>query len=156
MVPRMRLLLIEDDAGLRQALAGGLARQGFSVDAAADGDSGWAIAAEARHDVIVLDRTLPGLDGLELLRRLRRSGSAVPVLLLTARDAVADRVAGLEAGADDYVIKPFAAAELVARLRALARRGRGQAEPQRRLGPLLVDAAVSRITSNVIARFLGQ
>ncbi|MCK6488343.1 MAG: response regulator transcription factor [Planctomycetes bacterium] len=137
----MRLLLVEDNDLLRTSLAGGLGQVGFTVSAAADGLEGWRLASEQEFDLVVLDRMLPGLDGLDLLRRLRLAGSRVPVLLLTARDAVEDRVAGLEAGADDYLTKPFAVAELIARLRALLRRGRGGGDPVVALADLEVDTA---------------
>jgi DNA-binding response OmpR family regulator len=135
----MRLLLIEDNDRLRETLAAGLRTVGYQVDTAADGDAGWQAASEAAHDAIILDRMLPGLDGLEVLRRLRRSGSTVPVLLLTARDSVPDRVEGLDAGADDYLTKPFAVAELLARLRMLLRRGQHRADPLVTIGDLEVD-----------------
>jgi two-component system copper resistance phosphate regulon response regulator CusR len=137
----MRLLLVEDNDLLRTSLAGGLGQVGFTVSAAADGLEGWRLASEQEFELVVLDRMLPGLDGLDLLRRLRLAGSRVPVLLLTARDAVEDRVAGLEAGADDYLTKPFAVAELIARLRALLRRGRGGGDPVVALADLEVDTA---------------
>ncbi len=135
----IRLLIIEDNADLRTALAAGLTAQGFAVEAVGDGEAGWERASAAVHDLLILDRMLPGLDGLEILRRLRRAGSAVPVLLLTARDAVADRVAGLDAGADDYLVKPFAVEELLARLRTLLRRGRQHADPVLTVGDLEID-----------------
>jgi two-component system copper resistance phosphate regulon response regulator CusR len=137
----MRLLLVEDNDLLRTSLAGGLGQVGFTVSAAADGLEGWRLASEQEFELVVLDRMLPGLDGLDLLRRLRLAGSRVPVLLLTARDAVEDRVVGLEAGADDYLTKPFAVAELIARLRALLRRGRGGGDPVVVLADLAVDTA---------------
>ncbi len=137
----MRLLVIEDHEDLREHLARGLRGQGYTVDTAADGLVGWQLASAAEHDLLILDRMLPGLDGLEVLRRLRLSGSRVPVLLLTARDAVDDRVAGLDAGADDYLAKPFAVTELLARLRALLRRGAGGADPVIAIGDLEIDTA---------------
>ncbi len=140
----MRLLVIEDQDLLRRSLVRGLSAAGYTVDAAADGDAGWALVSEARHDLVVLDRMLPGLDGLELLRRLRRAHSAVPVLMLTARDAVADRVEGLTTGADDYLVKPFAVDELLARIQALLRRGRHGADPVQVLADLEIDTAGRR------------
>lgn len=128
-MPAPRLLLIEDNDGLRTSLARGLTGHGFLIDAVADGLAGWERASVAEHDLLILDRMLPGLDGLEILRRLRRAGSAVPVLVLTARDAIEDRVSGLNAGADDYLVKPFAVDELLARIRTLLRRGRHHADP---------------------------
>ena len=135
----MRLLIIEDNDRLRESLVSGLRSVGHTVDAAADGSEGWLVASEARHDLIILDRMLPGLDGLEVLRRLRRARSTVPVLLLTARDSVQDRVDGLDAGADDYLTKPFAVAELLARLRSLQRRGQHRSDPVVSVGDLEVD-----------------
>jgi two-component system copper resistance phosphate regulon response regulator CusR len=142
----MRLLVIEDHADLREHLAKGLRAMQFTVDTAADGPSGWQAASAAEHDLVILDRMLPGLDGLEVLRRLRLSGSRVPVLLLTARDSVADRVEGLDAGADDYLPKPFAVAELLARIRALLRRGGSSAaDPVVTLGDLEVDTSTRTV-----------
>lgn len=134
-----RLLVVEDHPELRENLARGLRATGYTVDLAGDGPTGLAAAQEAVHDLLILDRMLPGLDGVELLRRLRRAGSAVPVLLLTARDTVQDRVDGLDAGADDYLPKPFAAEELLARVRALLRRGSHRADPVVEIGDLEVD-----------------
>lgn len=140
-----RLLLIEDQADLRTQLAKGLRASGFEVDTAVDGPTGWQMASAAEHDLVLLDRMLPGFDGIEVLRRLRVSGSTVPVLLLTARDAVADRVEGLDAGADDYLPKPFAVAELLARIRALLRRGRHHGDPVLTLGELEIDTAARAV-----------
>ena len=148
MVTPTRLLLIEDNLDLRTQLALGLRTAGFVVDTAADGLEGWQAASAAEHDIILLDRMLPGLDGLEVLRRLRLSGSTVPVLLLTARDAVNDRVAGLDAGADDYLSKPFAVTELLARIRALLRRGHHRGDPVVTLGELEVDTAARAVRRN--------
>jgi two-component system, OmpR family, response regulator MprA len=118
-----RVLVVDDDPPLRRMLARTLTAEGFSVSVAVDGGSALAEAERAAPDVIVLDVAMAGLDGLAVARRLRSKGNATPILMLTARDAVPDRVAGLEAGADDYLVKPFAVQELIARLRALVRRG---------------------------------
>jgi DNA-binding response OmpR family regulator len=117
-----RVLVVDDEDSLRRMLGRSLAAEGFEVTVAAGGGGALAATERAAPDVIVLDVAMPGLDGLAVCRRLRSRGLATPILMLTARDAVPDRVAGLEAGADDYLVKPFAIQELVARLRALTRR----------------------------------
>jgi two-component system, OmpR family, response regulator MprA len=118
-----RVLVVDDDPPLRRMLARTLAAEGYEVTVAGDGGAALAEAERTAPDVIVLDVAMPGLDGLSVARRLRGKGLPTPILMLTARDAVPDRVAGLEAGADDYLVKPFAVQELIARLRALTRRG---------------------------------
>ncbi len=118
----MRILLVEDDRALSMAVAYRLKKEGFEVVAKADGRSGMAAAETESFDLLLLDRMLPGLDGVSLLSALRAGGSGVPVLLLTAMDGITDRVTGLDAGADDYLVKPFAMDELMARVRALLRR----------------------------------
>jgi len=117
-----RVLIVDDDPPLRRMLERTLAAEGYDVTVAADGGAALAQAERTPPDVIVLDVAMPAVDGLAVARRLRGKGDPTPILMLTARDAVPDRVAGLEAGADDYLVKPFAVQELVARLRALARR----------------------------------
>jgi len=124
----VRLLLIEDDQALGDGIHQALKREGYTVDWLQDGSSGSHALLSESFDLVVLDLGLPRLDGLEVLRRLRQSGSLIPVLILTARDATEDRIAGLDAGADDYLIKPFDLAELKARLRALLRRSAGRAQ----------------------------
>ena len=123
-----RVLVVDDDAPVRRMLERSLAAEGFEVEAAADGGAALVAAERSAPDLVVLDVAMPGLDGLAVCRRLRAKGLPGAILMLTARDAVPDRVAGLEAGADDYLVKPFAMEELVARLHALARRGRDSAE----------------------------
>jgi two-component system response regulator MprA len=118
----VHVLIIDDDRALRGALRRALTLAGYDVEAVADGNEGLARVAEHPPDAVVLDLGLPGLDGLEVCRRLRDAGNRVPVLMLTARDAVEDRIDGLDAGADDYLVKPFDVGELAARLRALLRR----------------------------------
>ena len=123
----MRLLLIEDDVALGEGIHQALVREGYTVDWLQDGSSALHALLSETFDAVVLDLGLPRMDGLEVLRRLRDSGATVPVLILTARDATEDRIAGLDAGADDYLIKPIDLAELKARLRALLRRSAGRA-----------------------------
>ncbi|WP_207401210.1 response regulator transcription factor [Actinomadura roseirufa] len=120
--PRRRLLIVEDDRELARMLAGLFAEQGYAVDLAPDGQRGLHLALTGGHDVMIIDRGLPDADGVELLRRLRGRAVTVPALVLTAFGAVADRVAGLDAGAEDYLVKPFEIDELLARVRALHRR----------------------------------
>src|SRR5262249_20596741 len=139
-----RVLLIEDERKLLRALERGIRAEGYEVVTAARGDEGITLALAQPFDAVVLDWMLPGRDGLQVLADLRRAGRAVPVLLLTARDAVEDRVAGLDAGADDYLVKPFALAELLARLRVLLRR-RGERETVLRAGELEVDLLERRV-----------
>jgi two-component system, OmpR family, response regulator MprA len=122
------ILVVDDDGAIRRMLERTLAAEGYEVVAAADGGTALAALERAVPDLVVLDVGLPGLDGLAVSRRLRGKGLAVPVLMLTARDAIADRVAGLDAGADDYLVKPFAPEELLARVRALLRRGEAPRE----------------------------
>jgi two-component system response regulator MprA len=133
------ILVVDDDAPIRRMLDRTLSAEGYAVESAADGGAALAAVERSTPDLIVLDVGLPGVDGLSVSKRLRAKGLAVPVLLLTARDAVADRVAGLDAGADDYLVKPFATEELLARVRALLRRGRA---PETLLGfaDLTLDA----------------
>jgi two-component system response regulator MprA len=118
------VLIVDDDAGVRRMLARSLEAEGYAVSVAADGGGALVEIERSAPDLILLDVTMPGIDGLGVARRLRSKGDAVPILLLTARDALPDRVAGLDAGADDYLVKPFATDELLARVRALLRRGR--------------------------------
>ena len=117
------ILVVDDDAPIRRMLERTLAAEGYAVSSSADGGSAMAAVERSGPDLVVLDVAMPGLDGLAVSRRLRQKGLAVPILMLTARDGVPDRVAGLDAGADDYLVKPFAADELLARVRALLRRG---------------------------------
>ena len=134
----MKILIVEDEPKTADYLQRGLSEQGHVVDIVADGRDGLHLAQEFDYDVIVLDVMLPGIDGFKVLRQLR-TRKQTPVIMLTARDRVDDRVHGLEAGADDYLIKPFSFIELVARLQALSRRGRGQNESQLRLADLEID-----------------
>jgi DNA-binding response OmpR family regulator len=142
----MRLLLAEDSVRLRQTLAVAFRRTGYAVDETGDGSDALWMAKEGTHDAIILDIMLPGLDGLSVLRELREAGNETPVLLLTARDAVADRVLGLQSGADDYLSKPFALEELLARVQALCRRRYGKHNPLLVLADLLIDTGARTAT----------
>lgn len=135
----MRVLLVEDEPGIARFVQQGLCEAGYAVDWAEDGEEGLSCALANDYDLAVVDIMLPGINGLALLRRLRSRSWKVPVLLLTARDAVDDRVRGLDSGADDYLVKPFAFPELLARIRALLRRPPLQAEPVLRVADLELD-----------------
>ena len=137
----MRILLVEDDKLLGDGIQAGLVQAGFAVDWVQDGAQGDAALQTESYAAVVLDLGLPKLSGLELLRRLRARGNAVPVLILTARDAIGDRVQGLDNGADDYVVKPFDLDELAARLRAVTRRGQGAASAVLRVHGIELDPA---------------
>jgi DNA-binding response OmpR family regulator len=142
----MRVLLVEDDAKAARVLGRGLREEGFLVDAAPSAALGGELARLYRYDAILLDWLLPGGDGLSLCRRLRLLGIETPILMLTARDALADRVAGLDGGADDYLTKPFAFDELLARIRALLRRATPSRQPRLRAADLELDPAAQRVT----------
>jgi two-component system response regulator QseB len=142
----MRVLLAEDDEMIGDGVRRGLAHEGFAVDWVRDGRAAELALAEGVHDLVLLDLGLPRRDGLAVLETMRRRGDRRPVLVLTARDAVNDRVAGLDAGADDYLVKPFDLSELAARMRALARRQMGRAAPRMTLGPLALDPATHTVT----------
>src|SRR5215510_3167586 len=139
----VRVLLVEDDPKMGSVLSRGLAREGIHSRLATTGEEALSVADKGRYHAIVLDVMLPGIDGFETCRRLRAQRVMTPVLMLTARDAVRDRVQGLDAGADDYLAKPFSFAELYARLRALARRG-GDAEERLAVGDLTLDVRERR------------
>ena len=141
----MKLLVVEDEPDLLKSLTKSLREESYAVDTAMDGEEGFAKARDADYDAILLDVQLPGMNGWEVLRRLRES-KKTPVLMLTARDALGDRVKGLDTGADDYVVKPFELGELLARLRALIRRGAGQVESVLKLREVTVDTAARRVT----------
>jgi DNA-binding response OmpR family regulator len=142
----MRILLVEDSERLRRSLAELFRGAGFAVDLTGDGEEGWWYAEQNNYDVIVLDIMLPGLDGLSLLQRLRDSGKTTHVLLLTARDGVDDRVKGFRLGADDYLVKPFATEELLARVQALCRRAYGLKKTIINVGPLSIDLSLRKAT----------
>jgi two-component system OmpR family response regulator len=141
----MRVLLVEDEPDLASAIARALTDEDFAVDVASNGDDGFFQASEVAYDALVLDVMLPGRSGWDVLRALRGAGRTTPVLMLTARDAVDDRVHGLNLGADDYLTKPFAVEELVARLRALGRRSAGHPSPDLLVGDLRLDMAARRV-----------
>ena len=142
----MRLLLVEDDAMIGAGIRTGLRQQGYSVDWVRDGEAGELATKTTPYDAILLDIGLPKKTGLELLAHWRKQKNAVPVLIITARDAVSDRIAGLDAGADDYLVKPFDLDELAARLRALLRRHSGRATPLIEHGALTLDPASHQVT----------
>jgi len=142
----MRILLVEDDRKAAALLTRGLQEEGFVVDVASTGEDGEEKASVNEYDLLVLDWLLPGKDGLAVCRALRDAGSSIPILMLTARDAVADRVSGLRTGADDYLTKPFAFDELLARIRALLRRSRVAQPTVLRVADLALDPATRRVT----------
>jgi DNA-binding response OmpR family regulator len=139
-----RILVVEDDASLAESIVGGLAEEGFGVAHAADGDDAWEALRSGGWDLVILDWWLPGRDGLSVLRHHREEGGTTPVLFLTARDAVGDRVAGLDGGADDYLCKPFAFEELLARARALIRRSQSSEDLALSYGDVRVDLLAQR------------
>ena len=141
----MRLLIVEDDSALGEALATGLRQAGHAVDLFADGARADAALRAAPYDALVLDLGLPGTDGLTWLRRWRAAGQALPVLIFTARDAIEQRIEGLDAGADDYLVKPISIGELAARLRALLRRASGRAQALWTHGALRYDPAAKQV-----------
>jgi DNA-binding response OmpR family regulator len=141
----MRILVIEDSARLRQSVTTWLRRHGFAVDTSADGEDGLWQAENNEYDAIVLDIMLPKLDGLTLLKKLRHRGRQTHILLLTAKDTVLDRVRGLESGADDYLVKPFALEELLARVKSLCRRNYGNKVSRLKVSDLEVDTAARKV-----------
>jgi DNA-binding response OmpR family regulator len=148
----MRVLVVEDEQKVADALHDGLGREGFEVVVERTGEGAFFRVTTETFDVVLLDLGLPGRSGIEILSAVRQRGLKTPVLVLTARDTVQDRVIGLDAGADDYLVKPFAFAELVARIRALARRGRGAEVPKLSLSDLTMDLVTRKVTRS--ARFV--
>ncbi len=144
----MRLLVVEDENLLRQHLEQGLAKHGYVVDAATDGKSGLYFANEYDFDAAIIDLGLPEIDGISLIRQIRAANKSFPILILTARGDWRDKVAGLDAGADDYVVKPFQLEEIVARLNALLRRAAGFSKPRLEFGPLSLDIRAKRLAVN--------
>jgi DNA-binding response OmpR family regulator len=137
----MRILIIEDDALVADGMRRGLSQSGFAVDHVVSAELAETALQQENFDLLLVDLGLPGADGFELIRRLRRNGNAKPVLIVTARDALADRVGALDLGADDYLVKPFALPELAARCRALIRRSKSASNPDLSVGPLRLDTA---------------
>ena len=142
----MRLLLVEDEPALRAVLRGVLEHAGYAVDEADNGRDALHLGETEAFDAVVLDLGLPVMDGLSVLQRWRAAGRSMPVLILTARDSWHDKVGGIDAGADDYLAKPFHAEELLARLRALIRRAHGQASPLLQCGPIVLDTRSGRVS----------
>ncbi len=141
----MRVLIVEDEAKMAALIRRGLSKEGMAVDVVGRGEDALWRAEATEYDAIVLDLMLPGIDGLEVCQRLRESGVWSPILMLTARDGVRDRVAGLNRGADDYLVKPFSYAELLARLQALFRRGRSERPTELEVGDLRLNPATRRV-----------
>jgi DNA-binding response OmpR family regulator len=144
----MHILVVEDDAPLAKIVKKSLESGGHTVDVAVDGQEGLDLGRQRSHDAVVLDIQLPKVNGMDVCRKLREDGNAVPIIMLTARGAVADRIDGLDAGADDYLPKPFSLAELQARLRALSRRGRPNGTEVLEAGPLTLDPAARELRVN--------
>jgi two-component system, OmpR family, response regulator len=144
----MRVLIVEDEPNLARQLRNTLEGAGYAVDVANDGEEGHYLGSTESYDAVVLDLGLPEIDGLTVLDRWRKEGQTAPVLVLTARDSWSDKVAGLDAGADDYLAKPFQTEELIARLRALIRRASGNASSELTAGPVRLDARSGRVTLN--------
>jgi two-component system OmpR family response regulator len=142
----MRILLVEDEVDLQRLLKKALTDAGYVIDVAGDGEEGHFLGDTEPYDAVILDLGLPKIDGVTVLERWRNAGHKMPVLILTARDRWSDKVTGFDAGADDYVAKPFYAEELLARLRALLRRSAGLASPDIEVGPVRIDTRTSRVT----------
>ncbi|MEL6504165.1 MAG: response regulator transcription factor [Pseudomonadota bacterium] len=142
----MRVLVVEDEADLNRQLCEALKEAGYAVDTASDGEEGHFLGDTEPYDAVVLDIGLPGMDGITILENWRKDGKTMPVLMLTARDRWSDKVAGIDAGADDYVAKPFHIEEVLARLRALIRRASGHASSELEAGPVTLDTRQSRVT----------
>ena len=142
--------MVEDEPELRRQLQSALAEQGYTVDATGEGQEALYLATEYPFDAAVIDLGLPGLSGLDVIRRLRTNGSRLPVLILTARDRWQDKVQGLEAGGDDYLAKPFQMEELLARLKALLRRAAGAAQDVLKCGPITLDAGAQQVTVDAV------
>ncbi|MEM8749424.1 MAG: response regulator transcription factor [Pseudomonadota bacterium] len=144
----MRILVVEDDTELNRQLTTMLSDEGYVIDSTTDGEEGHFLGDTEPYDAVVLDIGLPGMDGISILEKWRRDGRTMPVLLLTARDRWSDKVAGIDAGADDYVAKPFHVEEVLARLRALIRRAAGHASSEIEIGAVRLDTRGSKVTHN--------
>ncbi|MEM8541122.1 MAG: response regulator transcription factor [Pseudomonadota bacterium] len=142
----MRILVVEDDADLNRQIKDALEEAGYVVDTATDGEEGHYLGDSEPYDCVILDIGLPQMDGISVLKRWREDGRTMPVLILTARDRWSDKVSGIDAGADDYVAKPFHIEEILARIRALIRRAAGHASSELKCGPLTVDTKTSKAT----------
>ncbi|WP_111642222.1 response regulator transcription factor [Marinimicrobium alkaliphilum] len=143
-----RVLLIEDDVSLSRGIVASLSGHGFAIDPAFDGKMGLTMASDQPYAIIIIDIGLPDISGFKVLDRLRASGNATPILILTARDAIEDRIQGLDRGADDYLLKPFETGELAARLRALLRRPQGDPTPSLKIGNLVFDRSHGTVHVN--------
>ena len=141
----MRILIVEDEKKMAGVVRAGIAADGFEVEVAHTGEEGFFLASTKATDLVVLDLSLPGRDGIEVLQELRKKYPSLPVLILTSRDTVTDRVAGLDAGADDYLVKPFAFPELLARIRALLRRGKSEQLSKLQIGDLELESSSRRV-----------
>ena len=150
----VKILIVEDEARLSHELQRALGEAGYAVDCAADGERAEFLGQTERYDAVVLDLGLPKIDGLTVLRRWRAAGLSLPVLMLTARGSWHEKVQGIDSGADDYVAKPFAMEEVLARLRALIRRASGQASPELRCGTLALDPRGAKVTVNGAPSYL--
>jgi len=144
----MRILIVEDEASLLEHIRSRLKQEGYAVDGASDGEDGLYLATEVPFDAAIIDLGLPKLSGIDVIRKTRASGKSLPILILTARGRWQEKVEGLEAGADDYLVKPFQMEELLARLRALVRRAAGWAQSHIRCGPITLDTATQSVTVN--------
>ena len=144
----MRLLVVEDDPDLNRLLVNALKEGGYVVDSAKDGEEGHFLGETEPYDAVILDLGLPAMDGVTVLTKWRKSGKTMPVLILTARDRWSDKVAGFDAGADDYVTKPFYTEEVLARIRALLRRAAGHASSELECGPVRIDTRAAKVTVN--------
>lgn len=142
----MRLLIVEDERRLNQIISKSFEKEGFCVDSCFDGEEALSFIEAGEYDAIIMDIMMPKMSGMEVLQKIRNHGNSTPVLLLTAKDAVSDRVTGLDAGADDYLIKPFAFEELLARVRVMLRKSAGNATNVYQVGDLILDAASCRVT----------